>query len=179
MSFLLILMIAVSLSMDAFSLSLAYGTLSLDKKDIFKLSFIVGIYHFVMPLLGMFIGSSIIEIIPLKPSFVVFVILTIIGIQMIFETFKEEKKVEKMTLLQLLIFGLAVSIDSFSVGIGLNTINSNFLLCSIMFSISSFFFTQLGLIFGKKISCFIGKISTLIGGIVLIIIGVFSLFWNC
>lgn len=176
MSIFLIFMIAVSLSMDAFSLALAYGTLNLDKKVIYKLSLIVGIYHFFMPLIGMFLGSSFLDIVPVNPSFIVFVILTIIGIQMIFETFKEERKMELKNISQLLIFGLAVSIDSFSVGIGMEAISDNFLLCSCMFSLSSFIFTYLGLILGKKINLLIGKVSTIIGGIVLVIIGVFYLF---
>lgn len=176
MSFFIILIIAVSLSMDAFSLSLAYGTLNLKKKQIYNLSFIVGVYHFFMPLLGMFIGSGFLEIIPIKPSFIVFVILVVIGIQMIFESFKEERHLELNGILQLLTFGLAVSIDSFSVGIGMEAISDNFLLCSSLFSISSFVFTYLGLILGKKINLLIGKVSTLIGGLVLIVIGIIYLF---
>lgn len=176
MSFFVILLIAVSLSMDAFSLSLAYGTLNLEKKQIYKLSIIVGIYHFIMPLLGVFIGSNLLDFVPIKTNLIVFIILGFIGIQMIFETFKEEKKMEIKSILQLLIFGLAVSIDSFSVGIGMEAISNNFLLCSSLFSLSSYSFTYLGLILGKKINLLIGKVSTLIGGIVLILIGIVYLF---
>ena len=50
MEIFVIMIIAVSLSMDAFSLSLAYGTVNLDKKSCLKLSIIVGLYHFFMPL---------------------------------------------------------------------------------------------------------------------------------
>jgi putative Mn2+ efflux pump MntP len=57
MNIILIFIIAISLSMDAFSLSLAYGTISLSKKEIRLLSFIVGIYHFFMPILGMLLGK--------------------------------------------------------------------------------------------------------------------------
>lgn len=176
MSFFVILIIAVSLSMDAFSLSLAYGTLNLEKKQIFKLSFIVGLYHFFMPLLGMFLGSNLLDIIPVKPNFIIFIILSFIGIQMLFETFKEERKIELKSILQLLTFGLAVSIDSFSVGVGMEAISDNFLLCSCFFSLSSFIFTYLGLILGKKINLLIGRVSTVIGGLVLIMIGIVYLF---
>jgi len=176
MSILVILLIAVSLSMDAFSLSLAYGTLNLSKKEILKLSIIVGIFHFFMPLIGSFIGVKIIDIFPFEPSFIVFIILSIIGIQMILETFREEKRLELMGFVQLLVFGLAVSVDSFSVGISLEMINSNFLLCCMIFSLSAFLFTMFGLILGKKINLLIGKISTLIGGIILVVIGFVYLF---
>lgn len=176
MTIFIIVLVAVSLSMDAFSLALAYGTLNLDKKNILYLSVIVGIYHFIMPILGMFIGSKLLPFLPIKPSFIVFIILTFIGVQMVIETKKSEKELRKMDFFQLLMFGLAVSIDSFSVGIGLNTISDNVLLCAFIFSIVSLMFTFLGLVLGKKINLILGKVSTLIGGIILIIIGLISLF---
>jgi putative Mn2+ efflux pump MntP len=57
-----------------------------------------------------------------------------------------------MNFAQLLIFGFAVSIDSFSVGISLNMMDTNFLLCASVFSLSAFMFTYLGLNLGKKIN---------------------------
>ena len=139
MEIFIILVIAVSLSMDAFSLSLAYGTLGLSKKEIKILSIIVGIYHFFMPIIGMFLGSILLNIIHVKPDIVVFVVLLFIGIQMIIESFKKEEKIETMSKVELLLFGLAVSIDSFSVGIGINNISNNFIMRSIIFSLTEFF----------------------------------------
>ena len=51
MRLIMVMLIAISLSMDAFSLSLAYGTLNLEKKYINLLSIIVGVYHFFMPII--------------------------------------------------------------------------------------------------------------------------------
>lgn len=172
MNIITIIIIAVSLSMDAFSLSLAYGTLNLEKKYIKKLSTIVGIYHFIMPLLGLSIGNILLKIIPIKTDIIVCIVLTSIGIEMIIDTFKNEEEIKKMNIKELLLFGLAVSLDSFSVGIGLKALTNNYIQCVSIFSLSSFIFTYIGLIIGKKINNIIGKISTLIGGITLIIIGI-------
>ncbi len=172
MNIITIIIIAVSLSMDAFSLSLAYGTLNLEKKYIKKLSTIVGIYHFIMPLLGLSIGNILLKIIPIKTDIIVCIVLTLIGIEMIIDTFKNEEEIKKMNIKELLLFGLAVSLDSFSVGIGLKALTNNYIQCVSIFSLSSFIFTYIGLIIGKKINNIIGKISTLIGGITLIIIGI-------
>lgn len=169
------IIIAISLSMDAFSLALAYGTLNLNKKDIYKLSLVVGLYHFFMPLLGLFFGNIILNYIN-NPNFLVFVILFIIGIEMIYETFKAEDIKNIVSFRQILLFGLAVSIDSFSVGIGLNVISKDYLYCSFIFSLFSLSFTYLGLILGKKINNVIGKTSTIIGGLVLIVIAFMYLF---
>lgn len=167
----IVLAIAVSLSMDAFSLALAYGTLNLSKIDIKRLSIIVGIYHFFMPLLGLFVGKIILQFIK-NPDFIVFLVLSVIGIQMIFESFKKTETLNYMNITELLLFGLTVSIDSFSVGIGLTSISNHFVLCSCLFSFFSFFFTYLGLRLGKKINLIFGKISTLVGGIILILLGI-------
>lgn len=175
MSFIIILIIAVSLSMDAFSLSLAYGTLKLEKKQIITLSLIVSIYHFIMPQIGRLIGNLIFSFVPISPSLIVFIILCFIGIQMILESNKEENNLNIMSFKNLLIFGFAVSLDSFSVGISLKAISSKYLLCSIIFSVTSFIFTYLGLYLGKKISLLIGKTATKIGGIILILIGLIYL----
>ena len=72
----------------------------------------------------------------------------------------------------MIVFGFTVSIDSFSVGLGIDNINKNIILSSIIFSITSFIFTIIGLFIGKKINQIFGKISTLIGGCVLILIAV-------
>ena len=58
-SLLTTILVGISLSMDAFSLSLAYGTINLNKRQELTLSLIVGLYHFVMPLIGLFFGSII------------------------------------------------------------------------------------------------------------------------
>lgn len=172
MSLYITLVIAVSLSMDAFSLALAYGTLNLEKKYIRKLSLIVGIYHFFMPLIGLKIGNLLLKIIPIDPNIIVLIVLIFIGLEMIIDTFTKDEEIKIMSLKELLLFGLAVSIDSFSVGIGLEAISNNHILSVTIFSLTSFIFTYLGLLLGKKINNLIGKISTIIGGIVLIVVGI-------
>lgn len=165
-------LIAISLSMDTFSLSLAYGTLDIDLKNIYILSVIVGIYHFIMPLLGCFIGSNFIKFLPIASNFVVFIILSLIGIEMIIDTLRSKEDLKVMRLYSMIIFGLTVSIDSFSVGLGLNAISKNIIISSFIFSITSFAFTLEGLLIGKKINQIFGCISTLIGGAVLILIAI-------
>lgn len=172
MNIILIFIIAVSLSMDAFSLSLAYGTISMSKKEIRLLSIIVGIYHFFMPILGMLIGKFIFNIMHISGDLIVLIIFSFIGINMIIESLKKEEKVKKMKLGEMILFGLAVSIDSFSLGIGINNISDNFIMCSSIFSITSFMFTYIGLKLGNKLNQLIGKIATIVGGVVLILFGI-------
>ena len=91
---------------------------------------------------------------------------------MILESRKEQEEVKYMKKSEMLLFGFAVSIDSFSVGITLPNITNQYLLSSIIFSICSFLFTYIGLLLGSKINKIIGSLSTLIGGIFLILVGI-------
>ena len=160
----MLIIIAITLSLDAFSLALAYGTLG--KNNNLLLSVIVGIYHFIMPLLGNMIGEEL--------QIIVFIILLIIGIQMILESNKKEN-IDLTNYKQYFLFGFAVSVDSFSVGTCLNVITNKIYIGSILFSIFSAIFTYFGLILGNKINKHLGKKSTLYGGIFLIIISIIYL----
>ena len=57
--FLTILLIGISLSMDAFSLALVYGIIGMNHKQKIILSLIVAMYHFIMPLIGLSFGTFI------------------------------------------------------------------------------------------------------------------------
>lgn len=175
MPMIIVILIAVSLSMDAFSLSLAYGTYGMNKKDIRLLSLIVGTYHFFMPLIGMYIGSKIIYLLPISTNMIIFIILFLIGLEMVIETFKQNLNIKKLRFFDMLAFAFAVSLDSFSIGLGLKAIYDNTLITLIIFFISSTIFTYIGLNIGTKINIALGKISMFIGGIFLILIGLLFL----
>ena len=162
--------------MDAFSLALIYGTQSISKRDKIILSIIVGIYHFVMPLLGVFLGNVILKYLVINLSIVVSIIFLFIGIEMIISSIKDDSHDFVVSIFGFLIFGLSVSIDSFTTGIGLNVINNNYLEVSSIFCIVSGSFTYSGLILGNKLGSIFGKLSTIIGGIILIILGIIYFF---
>ena len=167
MEIITIILIGLSLSMDAFSLSLLYGSKKIDKKNIYKLSLTVGLFHFFMPLLGHFLGNGILLLVKISSSILMFVILLVVGIEMIIDSFKDDKRINTE---QALMFALAVSIDSFSIGLSLKNIVNNLWLSPLIFSMISALLTYLGLKLGGYINKRIGKYSTIIGGIFLIVI---------
>lgn len=173
MEIIALFIIAISLSMDAFSLALIYGTGGINKKDKFFLSFIVGTCHFIMPLIGLLIGNIIISKINFNPDIIVGVILFLIGLEMTISSFKDKKEPILYSTYGYFIFGLSVSIDSLTTGIGLMGITSHPLLASIIFALTSFCFTYLGLNLGNFLNIKYGKIATTIGGIILILVSIF------
>jgi putative Mn2+ efflux pump MntP len=164
------LLIGISLSMDTFSLSLIYGNLNLNKKEMYELSLIVGAYHFIMPIVGMYIGDVINNYINIEHNIIMFLILLIVGLEMIFESFKKNKDVKVMKKLEMMLFGLVVSIDSFSIGIGLKFLTNDYITAPLIFSVISTLLTLIGLKIGKHINKKVGNISRLVGGIILIVL---------
>lgn len=173
MSFILLyFFMAIGLSMDAFSLAILYGTNNLDKKRCFVLSFFVGILHFIMPNTGNLLGQKFLHGFILYGNLITGIVFLILAIQMIL-SFKEEEKSQCLRgYFELFLFALAVSIDSFTVGIALSLEENNLLIGGIIFSIISFGFTLLGLIFGKFLSSKTGNIGKIIGTVILIMLSI-------
>lgn len=163
---------AVSLSMDAFSLALAYGTLGMSRRYKILLSFITGIYHFIMPLLGLFLGEFIFSFFKFDYDILVSMILLFIGGQMIFSSFKNDGEVYDLGFAGLFLFGFAVSIDSFSIGITLPNFDVDSFLAPFVFALVSGFFTFIGLLIGDKIANLFGKVATILGGLFLMFMGI-------
>ena len=87
-SFITILLIGISLSMDAFSLALAYGMTSIKEKEKILLSLIVGAYHFIMPLIGLNFGFLLSKINLISIDLIATIILSYIGIDLIISSSK-------------------------------------------------------------------------------------------
>ena len=162
-----LIMISISLSMDAFSLAIIYGTLGLDKKMTNLLSAMVGSFHFFMPILGNLIGLFLLESFLPNPDFLVGIIFTILASEMLLSLKDLDARKIKITS-----FYQALSIDSFSVGIGLGVYEENTVLCGLLFSIFSFLFTKIGLDCGKRLTIRFGKIANIFGSIILLILGI-------
>ena len=172
MKILTIFLIAISLSMDAFSLALIYGTQGITYRDKILLSIIVGVYHFIMPIIGVNIGIYIINKIFINTNILVGVILSLIAVEMIISSIKNKEEKFLLTIPGYLLFGLSVSIDSLTTGIGMPAITNNYLFSSLIFALTSLFFTYLGLNIGNILNQKYGRISTIIGGGTLFVLGI-------
>ena len=170
-----ILLIGISLSMDTFSLSLTLGTVS-ENKLIKILPLFVGIFHFFMPILGNIIGVALINLLNLASNIILGTVLIVLGINLAIHYFKDESAEINLNIIGIIIFALSVSIDSFSVGLGINDITNNYYIASVIFALCSASFTYLGIIIGKYSSKLIGKYAIILGIFLLLILGIFHLF---
>ena len=176
-------LLGVGLAMDAFSVSMANGLnapkMSRSMRIMIPLTFAV--FQFLMPVIGFFLGKSFENVIKSYDHWIAFGLLTIIGINMLKESFDEEKsetlgKSAAMALSwkKLVVQAIATSIDAMAVGISFAVIGNgaNIFVSSVIIGIIAFAFSYCGGIFGKKVGCLFQKSAERIGGIILIGIGV-------
>ena len=163
--------IAIGLSMDAFSLALAYGTTKITSIKKILLSLTVGIFHFFMPQLGAFLGTELLLNYIAKANYLVGIIFLILAIEM-FLSRKEEKTGTITNMLSIIIFAFTVSIDSFSVGIALSFTTKNIIEPCLIFAVISGIFTLLGVILGNKIAEKFENKAEYIGIIILFLLGI-------
>lgn len=169
-----IFLIGVALSMDAFSIALSIGTTHLSKNRFILIPIVVSIMHFVMPLIGLFLGNQILSVININPK----IIMTIILLYLAFLMYKDRNndKVTKInSLLSIFLYAISVSIDSFSVGIGLKALTDKILIPPIIFSLCAGTITYMGLILGKYSQKVWREKASLIGIILLISISIVNI----
>ena len=180
-----LILLAVGLSMDAFAVSICKGLEA--KKVTIKESLICGLWFGVfqglMPFIGYFLGSRFEEIINKIAPWLAFILLSIIGVNMLREAFSKEEEETKpgFGIKTMFLMAVATSIDALAVGITfvavpvqildasvlLNTIVACCLITLTTF-LFSFFGVKVGAVFGARYES--GAEAT--GGIVLLFIGI-------
>ena len=86
-----LLLIGIGLSMDAFSLSLGIGTYLKSNKKIIFLASSIGIFHFIMPIIGNILGNRIIMFLDIEANIILGILLIIIAIKMLIDLIKNEE----------------------------------------------------------------------------------------
>ena len=181
MSFISILVIAIGLSMDAFSVAVSIGAVGrkVSFAPVLRLSASFGLFQFFMPLVGWLGGMTVADYIAGFDHWIAFVLLLYVGGKMIHESFQREEKVhpnDPTKGLTLLMLSVATSIDALAVGLSLAFLKMPILYPSIIIGIVTFIMTALGMLFGEKLGKIFGKRVEVIGGIILIGIGIKILF---
>ncbi len=168
-------LIAVGLSMDAFAVSICKG---LSVKKIKPLHTVtIGLYfggfQALMPLIGYFLGSRFERFVTNVDHWIVFVLLSLIGINMIRETMGEEEA-QNSSFSPKTMFPLAIatSIDALAVGIGFAFLNVDIKWAVSFIGVTTFILSGIGLFIGNIFGSRYKKKAEILGGIVLIALGI-------
>jgi len=176
MGFITVFLIAVGLAMDAFAVSVSNGMVvkNLDTGQKIKMSGFFGAFQFIMPLVGYFVGSKISGFIEAVDHWIAFILLLIIGVNMIMEACKSDsdENVEvELTNKKLFFQAVATSIDALVIGITLAVLDVDMFLAAMIIGVVCFCLSLIGCFVGERIGgLFKGK-AEILGGIILICIG--------
>lgn len=181
MGFLSLLLIGVSLSMDAFSVAVCKG-LSMkrfDPKYGFILALFFGGFQAIMPIIGYFAGTAFADFIRPVDHWVAFVLLVCIGGKMLWDAFHEEDEADaegadslKVNFKELFVLAIATSIDALAVGITFALLEVNIWLSALVIGVTTFIFSIGGVLIGNRFGAKYDKAATIVGGTVLVLLGV-------
>lgn len=166
--------LAVGLSMDAFAVSVCKG-LSLGKIKVRHMC-IAGLwfggFQAFMPLIGYFLGTFFAEEIERYDHWIAFVLLALIGINMLKEAFGEEEEVDNsMTIKSMFLLAVATSIDALAVGVTLAFLEVNIAPAVFFIGMVTFICSAAGVKIGSIFGTRYKAKAECCGGIILILIG--------
>ncbi|MBN1780825.1 manganese efflux pump [bacterium] len=177
MSLFEILLVAVSLAMDAFAVSIASGV-TLKRccvRNALKIAVFFGLFQAVMPLVGWLAGLTLKVYIEQVDHWIAFGLLAFIGIKMIVESNSLEScgtRHDPLAFGTLLMLSIATSIDALAVGLSLAILQVRLWLPVIVIGVVTFIVSFGGVYLGDRFGHFCGKTVERAGGLVLISIGI-------
>ena len=172
-----LILLALGLAMDAFSVSVSFGVCHPKSKidSALRLAFFTALFQTMMPLFGWIIGNIIGNVFFKGSYCIAFIILLGIGIKMIIDAIIKKEDCNPIDISKgkhLIIVCLATSIDALAAGLSLGILKTNLLLSISMIGIITFILSFTGIYFGKIAGFLLGKWAEITGGIILISIGI-------
>jgi putative Mn2+ efflux pump MntP len=176
MDYFTILAIALGLSFDTFAVSLSYGVVrsSIIFKQATWFAIVLAFFQGGLTVGGYFLGSIISNELKAMDHWVALILLSFLGIKMIFEGLKksndEETKDFNSTIV-LLTIAVGTSIDAFAVGISFALLEVKIWEAGILIGAVTFLASMTAIRIGKSAGERLGNKVEIIGGVILIAIG--------
>lgn len=178
-----IFFIGVGLAIDASCVCTSNGLIYRPSRtQSVKLALVYAIFQAIMPLIGYF-GVGLFSFTLFEYNqLMALVLLSIMGIKMIYESLEERKQSDKeriiscgksMTVNLLLVQGISTSIDAFSVGITWNNYPLEFVCCGVaLIALITLIMCYLAVRIGIRIGTKLNHKAGLLGGFVLVLLGI-------
>lgn len=182
MGLLELLLVGIGLSMDAFAVSICQGLCmpKLNWRHAAVIALFFGGFQALMPLAGWFLGSRFAGYIQNFDHWVAFVLLVIIGGNMLREAFGPEDDEDeaacavdaKLDLKQLFLMAVATSIDALAVGVTFAFLEVKIVLAISIIGTTTFCLSLVGVAVGNFFGTRYKKRAEAAGGIILILLGI-------
>ena len=172
-----IFLIAVSLALDAFAVSVSSGISipGFGVKQAARMGLWFGAFQFMMPVAGWLLGSSVSQYIETVDHWVAFALLAVIGGRMAWGSLRggeEDEAPADLSARRLCLLAIATSIDALAVGVSMAFMNVPVLASAVVIGMVAFVLSLVGGLVGKRLGGLFQRRAELVGGLVLIAIGV-------
>ncbi|HEY0265569.1 MAG TPA: manganese efflux pump MntP family protein [Rhizomicrobium sp.] len=180
MSFLPILLLALSMSADAFAAACGKGA-GLEKPhwgEALRTGLIFGVIEAITPVIGWALGRAVGGAIAAFDHWVAFALLVAIGGKMLWDAVRrheEEEKPQSHSFLVLAVTAVGTSIDALAVGVTLALVGADIVVNALAIGAATFTMTTIGVMTGRFLGARFGRYAEAAGGLVLIAIGVKTL----
>lgn len=172
-----LLLLAFSMSTDAFSVAISKGASLKNPRftEALRMGVIFGSIEAITPIIGWLIGRSATSFIEAWDHWVAFVILVGLGLHMLYAGLKpdneEQEAPSRHSFFKLAVAAFGTSIDAMAVGISLAFIEVNILIAAGLIGLATTIMVTLGVMLGKLLGSLIGHKAEMFGGLMLIAIG--------
>ena len=175
MELITVLLLAVGLAMDAFAVSICKG-LAVRKVTIRTMVIVglwFGVFQGVMPVIGYVAGSAFYDLISEYDHWIAFILLFLIGANMIREVLSDEDEGvdDNLGFRTMLLLAIATSIDALAVGISLAMTGDGIVEPALIIGVVTMIISMFGVWIGSRFGDRYGKKAELVGGVILILIG--------
>lgn len=170
-----LLITAIALSMDAFAVSISKGLSCREYR--LRNSFITGAYfggfQALMPLIGYLLAGLFAEYITGFDHWIAFVLLALIGANMIREALsKEDDKVnDSFGFVAMIPLAVATSIDALATGVSFAVVGANIYVAIALIGVTTFLFSAVGVKIGNVFGAKYKSKAEFVGGLILILMG--------
>ncbi|MGP4077168.1 manganese efflux pump MntP [Halobacillus sp. K22] len=172
-----LVLLSLALGLDAFSVSLGMGLQAIRLKHAFFAGIVVGIFHMLMPGLGMALGQWLSNSASEWAAVGGGLLLFCLGSYTVFASFTDKHNAAyTLAGAGMWLFALSVSIDSFPVGFSLGLRESEVFVSIFSFGLFSMLLTWAGFVIGRRASGLLGVYSELLGGSILCALGLHAIF---
>jgi putative Mn2+ efflux pump MntP len=176
MSFVEILLLALALAADAFSVGAALGLRYRKPREVFRIAFHFGLFQALLPLLGALLGGALLVYVESLDHWIAFGLLALLGSRMIWSGLHDDPDRAMSADLtrgwNLVGLSLAVSIDALAAGITLPAADAPIGLAVTMFGLVAGLATLVAMRFAGSIARHIGSRVEIVAGLILIGLGV-------
>ena len=173
-----VFLIAVSLALDAFAVSVSTGIAmpGFRLRHAVKMGVWFGAFQFFMPLIGWALGTGVSAYIRAVDHFIAFGLLALIGGRMVCHSLRpggeEDGACPDLSPRRLCLLALATSIDALAVGVSMAFMPVDILLSAAVIGAVAFALSVAGGMAGRRLGSLFQQWAELAGGLVLIAIGV-------